>query len=334
MADDLSQLIGQTVSRYRVLDKLGGGGMGVVFKAEDTRLHRPVALKFLPEAMATDEIALGRFQREAQAASALNHPHICTIYDVGEEDGRPFLVMEHLDGQTLQKQLADKPQGLDEMIRLSIQVADALAAAHAKGIVHRDIKPANIFVTKRGDAKVLDFGLAKLAMHWPNQVGAGAEAPTTALPAGPITDAGTMMGTVSYMSPEQARGEELDGRSDLFSLGVVLYQMATGELPFAGNTAAVTLEAILNRARPGSTAKPRAAGRSGADDRQAARKVSGVALPVCRRLGGRSAKITAQFRIGQFRHYSDQDPASPGLDLTAGESTIDRSAAVHESQSK
>lgn len=247
MADDLSQLIGQTVSRYRVLEKLGGGGMGVVFKAEDTRLHRPVALKFLPEAMATDEIALGRFQREAQAASALNHPHICTIYDVGEEEGRPFMVMEYLEGQTLQKQLAQRPQMLDVVIRLSIQIADALAAAHAKGIVHRDIKPANIFVTKRGDAKVLDFGLAKLAMQWPGKVGAGADAPTTELPAGPITDAGTMMGTVSYMSPEQARGEELDGCSDLFSLGVVLYQMATGELPFGGNTAAVTLEAILNR---------------------------------------------------------------------------------------
>ena len=248
MTKDLSQMIGQTVSRYRVLDKLGGGGMGVVFKAEDSRLHRTVALKFLPESMAADDVALNRFQREAQAASALNHPNICTIYDVGEEEGRPFIVMEHLEGQTLEKELSEKAIGVDEMIRLTIQIADALAAAHAKGIIHRDIKPANIFVTERGDAKVLDFGLAKLAMQWPNESGGSAgEALTAALPANSVTNPGTMMGTVSYMSPEQARGEELDGRSDLFSLGVVLYQMATGELPFSGNTAAVTLEAILNR---------------------------------------------------------------------------------------
>lgn len=223
--------------------------MGVVFKADDSRLRRAVALKFLPEAMASDQAALNRFQREAHAASALNHPHICTIYDVGEEEGHPFIVMEYLEGQTLQKLLGKKALGVDEMVRLSIQVADALAAAHAKGIIHRDIKPANIFVTERSDAKVLDFGLAKLATQLFDEPGAGdAGAPTAPLPARSITDPGTMMGTVSYMSPEQARGEELDGRSDLFSLGVVLYQMATGELPFPGNTAAVTLEAILNRA--------------------------------------------------------------------------------------
>jgi non-specific serine/threonine protein kinase len=248
MTRNLGELTGQTISHYRVLEKLGGGGMGVVFKAEDSRLHRAVALKFLPEAMASDAVALDRFQREAQAASALNHPHICTIHDVGEDEGSPFIVMEYLQGQTLQELLGEKALGVDEMIRLTIQIADALAAAHAKGIVHRDIKPANIFVTERGDAKVLDFGLVKLAIQWPNESGGSAgEALTVQLPAVSVTNPGTMMGTVSYMSPEQARGEELDGRSDLFSLGVVLYQMATGELPFSGNTAAVTLEAILNR---------------------------------------------------------------------------------------
>lgn len=250
MNKDLDQLTGQTVSRYRVLEKLGGGGMGVVYKAEDTRLHRDVALKFLPETMAADEAALDRFGREAQAASALNHPHICTIYDVGEEEARPFIVMEYLQGQTLEKRLGKQPAlSFNEIVELCIQVADGLAAAHAKGIVHRDIKPANIFVNERGDAKVLDFGLAKLATQWANEpIADDGSAPTTPLPNRTITNPGTMLGTVSYMSPEQARGEELDGRSDLFSLGVVLYQMATGRLPFEGNTAAVTLEAILNRA--------------------------------------------------------------------------------------